>query len=514
MATANTQSSDSLFEPRKNGSVERGFVSDSIAAGVIFALVLTVGQRFIGFGRGVLFCRLMTEQELGQWSMVWSYLMLLAPLTVLGLPGCFGKFTEHYRQRGQLKTFIGRIAAISFAMTCLMSGLIVIFPTQISWILFRDTSQSGLVQLLGGALIVVSASNFLASLMESLCQVRTVTIMRFITGTMFAIVGTGILMVWDDGASAATLAFAISCLAGMLPACWVMWKCRAGIRNGGDLLTQSTMWKRVAPFAMWMWATNLVSNLIEVSDRYMLLHWSNLSPDLAQGSVGQYHSGRVVPLLMVSVATMVAGVLIPYLSRAWEAGNKPKLTKQLNWTVKIVSIGFTTGGILVLLLSPLLFNVILQGRYNGGLSVLPLTLVYCIWFGLSTVAQDYLWVAEKGKWATLIGVAGLVVNILLNMILIPLIGLPGAVIGTACGNATLVVLVIGLNHRFGCRSDTGIWLCAAIPLILLLNTPLAVLAMVAVLVFCVFSDWILSVEEKSDLKLIFRKNVGKFLPVK
>lgn len=80
MAIANTKASGTLLDSHESTGINRGFVSDSIAAGVIFALVLTVGQRIVGFGRGILFCRLMTEQELGQWSMVWSYLMLLAPL--------------------------------------------------------------------------------------------------------------------------------------------------------------------------------------------------------------------------------------------------------------------------------------------------------------------------------------------------------------------------------------------------------------------------------------------------
>ena len=111
-ANANTRTSELLGSPEQSDN--SGLISDSIAAGVAFAVVLTIGQRLVGFGRGILFCRLMTDQQLGQWSMVWSYLMLLAPLAVLGLPGCFGKFTEYYRQRGQLKSFIGRIACLLY----------------------------------------------------------------------------------------------------------------------------------------------------------------------------------------------------------------------------------------------------------------------------------------------------------------------------------------------------------------------------------------------------------------
>ena len=165
--------------------------------------------------------------------------MLLAPLAVLGLPGCFGKFTEHYRTRGQLQTFIRRIAWISAATTLMMSAAILLFPAQFAYILFRDPQQVTLVRFLGVAILLVSASNFLTSLMESLRQVRVVTIMRFVTGVLFAIVGTAMLNVWEDGASAATVGFAISCGIGSLPAIWILWKYREGLANDGEQLTQS-----------------------------------------------------------------------------------------------------------------------------------------------------------------------------------------------------------------------------------------------------------------------------------
>ena len=209
-ANAKTRTSELLKGPEPKRA-KSGMISDSIAAGVMFAIVLTIGQRVVGFGRGILFCRLMTDQQLGQWSMVWSYLMLLAPLAVLGLPGCFGKFTEYYRQRGQLKSFIGRIAAISLITTAAMSGLIVVYAEQFSYMLFRDSTQTGLTICLGLALLLVTASNFLGSLMESLRQVRVVTIMRFVTGISFAVVATALLLTWEDSSTAATTGFAISC---------------------------------------------------------------------------------------------------------------------------------------------------------------------------------------------------------------------------------------------------------------------------------------------------------------
>ncbi|MEL7496308.1 MAG: oligosaccharide flippase family protein [Planctomycetota bacterium] len=488
---------------------KRQLVSDSIATGLFFALVLTVGQRVIGFGRGILFCRLMTDQQLGQWSMVWSYLMLLAPLAVLGLPGCFGKYSEYYRQRGQLRTFVFRIAWISAITTCLLATLIFLFPETVSWILFRDTTQASLTRWIAVALVFVTASNFLSCLMESLRQVRTVTLMRFLTGVVFAIAGVGLLYATASGSTATTIGFSVACLVGSVPAVWILWRYRDTFTHSGDQLTHRSMWQKIAPFAIWLWAANLLNNLFEVSDRYMLIHWSNTSPELAQGSVGQYHSGRVVPLLLVSVAAMLASLLMPYMSEAWESGKKAVAQRQLNWTVKLVSLGFTVGGVLILMLSPILFDTILQGRYNDGLAVLPLTLVYCIWFSLHTVGQDYLWVAEKGKWATAATGIGLIVNLAMNVILIPWLGLMGAVMATAAGNIVIVLAMFTLNHLFGCKTDLGIWLSAAMPLILLLGTWPAAFAAGVLALVCFGTNWVFTADEKADVYRIVREKLSR-----
>ena len=77
-----------------------------------------------------------------------------------------------------------------------------------------------------------------------------------------------------------------------------------------------------------------------------------------------------------------------------------------------------------------------------------------------------------------------------------------------------IVLVICLNHRFGCHADTGIWLCAALPLLLLLGTSLAVLAMTAVTLICISTNLVFSDEEKSEFLVIARGKLGRLFPSK
>ena len=334
--------------------------------------------------------------------------------------------------------------------------------------------------------------------------------MRLISGVLFATLGLGLVVLAPNATIGAAIGFGVSSLLGTIPAFWILFRYRGTISNTGDFLTHSSMWKRLAPFALWMWASNFFNNCFELSDRYMLLLCSPVSVDQAQGLVGQYESGRALPLLLVSLSFMLGGLLIPYMSAHWEKGNKEAAYKLLNWSLKLLCVAFTMAGIGILIFAPFIFETILQGRYDEGFAVLPLTMVYCIWFGLTSVAQNYLWVAEKGKWIALSVGAGLIINLALNALLIPHYGVSGAVTATAISNALLLLTVYLFNYIFGCKSNLGILYCSLIPLVLLLPTPLAA----AIALMVAFFGWKTRVlfldDEKAEIGELAVKAMQKF----
>jgi len=160
---------------------------------------------------------------------------------------------------------------------------------------------------------------------------------------------------------------------------------------------------------------------------------------------------------------------------------------------------FTFGGIGIILFAPFVFDTILEGRYDEGLSVLPMTLVYCIWFGLTCVAQNYLWVVEKGKWIALSVGVGLAINLGLNWLLIPHFGVSGAVIATAISNGLLLATIYIFNRFAGCTMDGSIWICSAIPIILLLPVSAAIVISAVIALIGYKSAIIFSDAEKAEI---------------
>lgn len=512
MASGPTSSKKSPVGSAAEVTDRRALVTDSIATGVVFALILTVGQRAIGFVRNLLFCRFMSEQQLGQWSLVWSFLMMLIPFAVLGLPGCFGKYTEHYRQRGQLGYFVRRIGIVTMCLTLAVATLMVTFPGTFSQIVLGSAKFTGIIYAMAFCLVLVSISNFMVSLLESLRQVKVVTMMRFLVGILFSTIGLGMVVWFENATVGATLGFGICSLIGIIPGIWLLRKIRTAIGNDGDVLGHQQMWARVAPFAAWLWISNFFNNCFELSDRYMLLYCSPVNTQAAQGLVGQYHSGRAIPLMLISLAVMLGGMLLPYMAAHWEKGEREKTCNQLRWSLKLMALAFTAMGVGILIAAPFIFDTVLQGRYDEGLAVLPMTMVYCIWFGLYTVGQDYMWVAEKGKFTALSVLAGLLLNLLLNWLLIPSMGVSGAVLATTISNAFLVSVIYLFNHWFGCKTDFGIWFCALVPLVLLLPVAAAVFASL----FVAFAGWKTGVifrdEEKREVTESIAKLIQKVMP--
>ena len=485
--------------------------TDTLASSVVILLLVTVVQRSVGFGRGMLFCRWLDPETLGEWEMAYSFLLLAAPLAVLGIPGSFGRYLEYYRQRGHLHTFLQRTTAWTVFFSSIAVGIVVWFAPQFSQLLFGTDDQTGLIHGIALCLAAIIVHHTLTSLLIALRLFRVVSVMNFLQSLMFACFALSFLAV-NRNVESIVMSYGVACLVASLGTiCWV-WPGLKKVEHPTDRLPQFEFWPRLLRFAFFVWLTDLLNHLFAIVDRYMIVHYSGMSPSEALAQVGYYHSSRIVPLLLVSVADMLGGMIMPHLSHDWEAGRRDQVGKQLNLSIKLTSLGMLAFGVCVLLFSPLLFEVVLAGKYSDGLGVLPWTLAGCVWYGSYLISRNYLWCAEHTRLAaTPLGI-GLFLNILLNLLLLPLWGLQGAVIATAVSTLFALSIILLLSRRHGLPTDAGTWILIASPLALAYGTTSGIVAL-ALLLFATFSTHvILSSEEREQLQTLFEQYYSKLKP--
>lgn len=169
---------------------------DTLLASVMVLLVVNVVQRTIGFGRGVLFCRWLDPESLGQWDMAYGFLMLAAPVAVLGLPGSFGRYIERFRQRGQLRMFLLRTSIWTAGLTAIAVGVLFVFRTEFAYLVFGDSTQTALLALMAAVLATVVLHHFLEAVFAGLRVFRVVSAMHFAQSMLFAGLSLTLLCIW------------------------------------------------------------------------------------------------------------------------------------------------------------------------------------------------------------------------------------------------------------------------------------------------------------------------------
>lgn len=490
----------------------RAVQADTLAMSVVILLVATVVQRTVGFGRSVLFCRWLAPEALGEWEMVYSFLMLAAPLAVLGVPGSFGRYAEHYRQRGHLRTFLHRAAAWTTVCTIAALALIEAFAPELSTLLFGRPDSAGLVRGIGLCLASVIMHHTLTALLAALRLYRIVSAMNFAQSLLFAGVSLG-LMWAEPNIANIVIGYAVACVIASVGALVWAWPALLHLEpRPAERLPHGLFWSKLLRFAFFVWVSNLFSQLFAVIDRYMLVHCAGLAPAEALDQVGHYHSSRVIPLLLVSVAELLSGMIMPHLSHDWEAGRHGEVARRLNMGVKLTSLGMLLSGACILAAAPFLFHVVLEGRYNEGLAVLPWTLAGCVWYGIYCIAQNYLWCAEKTRLATAPLGLGLIANIVLNLLLLPTYALHGAVLATAISTALCLGTVLALSKRHGMQLDAGTWLFAAAPAAIGFGTWPAVVTCVALTAGTLTTTALFTADERRELAACLHESLTKFLP--
>jgi O-antigen/teichoic acid export membrane protein len=479
-----------VLEPRRG---------DTLAASVAVLLVMTVAQRLIGFGRGIMFCRWLEPEQLGQWDVAFGFLNLAAPLAVLGLPGAFGRYVEYFRRRGQFHTFLKRTIWVCGVLCAVSTTIVIVTRHWFSNLIFGSAEQDRLVVWIALCMAVIVAQNFLIALFIAVRRYRIVTVLNFVQSLAFAIGSLGLLAVHPAGVTSVTIAYGAATLISIVGAVTWLRELAADEPRTDAHLPQATFWAKLAPFAIWMWVTSLLANLFDLIDRYMIIHHSGMDIDEALRQVGYYHSSRIVPLLFVSVAGLLGAIITPHLSHDWELGRREAVVRRLNMVLKVLILTLFAISVITLFLGPLLFEVAFRSKFEGGLVVLPWTLTYCAWFGTLAVAQNYLWCAERPGLGSLALFGGLLLNIACNVVLLPRYGLEGAVWATTLANLAALVLTYVLSQWHGMHIDFGTWILTLAPLALGLGPSVALVALICLAAAILLGNRVLLSQEKQQL---------------
>lgn len=198
--------------------------------------------------------------------------------------------------------------------------------------------------------------------------------------------------------------------------------------------------KKGVIFGMPLILYNIGTYVIVMADRYILNYYTTLS------LVGIYALAYSICSMITSFGTTISVIIYPYIAEAWHGDKDHNLLSNVSLKYTLMLVIPAAIGIYVLR-EPII-TLISGVNYINSAKIIP----FLMWFPILSVIVFILYqnllVRGKTLQIGLLYIIGGILNILLNIILIPYYGLYGAAITTVISYLFLLILMYPLcrNH--------------------------------------------------------------------
>ena len=444
-----------------------------IAKGTGIVFTGTIIGLIIGFVGRVILIRFITQSEYGIYSLALVIISIFATISTLGLATGSPRYIAYFRgkkEEGKVRGVISSsikiasVASISFAV---ISFFISDF---ISASIFHTPALSTPLKIFSIAIPFTVLINVFVAIFRGFdrvdAKVYFQNILRPVLYLLFliAVVLFGLSFLGVIYAYLASIA--VTCVVFVM---YILKKPPSSIRSGGSATNPMT--KELLFFSVPLLAVSILWMVMSWTDTLMLGYFKTLDV------VGVYNVALPLAHLLTTVVGSVGFLYIPIISQLYSKNQMGEVERSYAISTKWCFMGTLPLFFIFFLFPDVVLNLLFGSRYIGAaivLQILALGFIFNSYFGLN---YHTLLTMDKSNFLMQCFLISGVMNIALNIILIPTLGAIGAAIATASSFAVVeVIMTVKLYTTSGIHPFTNIY------------TRLTILSILLVSIFCVVKN--------------------------
>jgi len=401
-----------------------------LRSGLIY-FVGRFGAAAITFLAIAVYTRLLSPSDYGTLAVIQAGVTLGYASLMQWLMISFARFMPQYKEREDI---IRSNIAVAYL---LVAGLVLLVaPAVLHLFTSDDVSKTA---------IILGIGVLLASGMAELTLVQFNMMLQPFRYTLFALLrvtigtATGIALVYAGyGPIGALIGLLTGHLLIMIQNYRRTW---SGVTVG---MVEKNLFRQLASYGLVYAMNGALLAFIDVSDRY-IIHWL-----LGADAAGLYSAPYDLAMRSLHVLILVAAMAgNPLIFRAFEAKGEAAAAPLIMQQFEMITAIALPAAIALAMLSPAIISVLLGDAFHeAGKLLLP-------WIALATMLQGlqsgYLSLAfalpKKPLQQTWFFVAGAVVNVSLNLYLIPRFGILGAALATVVSFTVIIICSFVMGRR-------------------------------------------------------------------
>jgi len=392
----------------------------------------TLGRQAVVYLALPLFTNHMPQEEFGVVSVTAAFLAFVNTLSNAGLPAATFRLyndTQDVKTRrltlGSSQTLIG-----GYALLTALVMLLAVDP--LARFLLGTSSYAHIIRVVAVLLLVESLINYGNILLR--IQVRPLATSIQSVLQIVVQLGLAVLLVrrYDLGALGYWLGYLAGALVGLALMLWLVRDALVFRVSREHMKGMIVYGLPLIPAALALWALRLV-------DRGVVVSLAGLD------EVAVYEVGYKIGML---VALVVGPFRAAWPQFAFSTMHSPHASRIYRDTLTYVAAGCTFIALGVIAFRVDLVQIMAPSTYIRAVDVVPWVALSQVAWGMYPVLAVGLNIAKRTPYITAATVFAAAVNIILNVLLIPVIGIQGAAIATLLGYTALAGGVYIMAQRF------------------------------------------------------------------
>lgn len=389
----------------------------------------------VGFLSIPIITRIFLPQDYGNYSLVTATVAVLT--TLIGwLPVSIIRFYPVYERDNKLVFFYWNILKLCFISIIAITFIFLIFLFFIKTHLSSKLCELMIIGI--GVFIVTAIFNVLQYFLRSMRLVgwySLFAIWRSIVGIGLAL---GLIFLFGFGIKSLLWGAILSAII-ILPFLW-----RKAVRNRSFTYTgvDFSLTKEMAKYSVPLVIGNLAAWILSLSDRYIL--------ECFRGSqeVGIYSASyNISEKSIMLIATLFMLASGPISIHIWEKEGNERSAEFISKITRYYLIACIPAVIGLSVLSKPLMKIMMGEQYFEGYKIIPFVTLGVLFLGLQQRFQAGFIYYKKTSFITFAIVISGLLNLFLNILLIPMYGYWAASITTLISYAFLLLLMITLSRR-------------------------------------------------------------------
>lgn len=376
----------------------------------------------------------MPIEEYGIWVQIGVTISLIPVITTLGLPQALVRFLAAAKKREEIQDGFYSIVFIVVGISAIVSLSIFLFSDIIAAFLFNNNVL--ITQILSLIVFMACLENLSLTFFRTFQYIKKYCAfsvasdaLNIILIVLFILGGYGI----------------IGAAIGLLISYLILFSIMSLniVHKIGFKIPEFKCIKKYLNYGIPTIPTNLSSWMVRLSDRYIITIL------LGVAFVGYYSPGYSLGNMIIMFISPLGLILPPVLSKYYDENNITNVKTILRYSLKyflllaipsVFGLSFLSSSLLEILSTP---EIAFQG-YLITSFVAVSTLLY----GVYVIFAQIIALEKKTKITGSIWTISAVLNIGLNIVILPYVGILGAAITTLIGYAFVCVLTIYYSHKY------------------------------------------------------------------